>query len=66
MKTKCVSGLIERKQKREGLEKWGAESPISPSQQQRSQAAGHGTLRAFHPEFGSKVHAAVSFRVHVL
>lgn len=40
MKTKCVSGLIERKQKREGLEKWGAESPISPSQQQRSQAAG--------------------------
>ena len=57
---------MERKHKREGLEKRGAESPISPSQQQHSRVAGPGTLGAFHPKFGSKVHAAVSFSVHIL
>ena len=57
---------MERKHKREGLEKWGAESPISPSQQQHSRVAGPGTLGAFHPKFSSKVQAALSFSVHIL
>ena len=39
MKTKCVSGLTERKQRREGLEKWEAGTPISQLQQQRSWVA---------------------------